>query len=460
MSDSLGGKDRPLRIAIVGSGPSAFYSADVLFKSEVNICVNMFDRIFAPFGLVRYGVAPDHPKIKTVTKVYEKIASHPNYHFFGNVEVGKDITIHQLRKFHDAVIFAYGASSDRKLGIVGESSLKGIHTATEFVAWYNGHPDYKDYKFDLSGNSAVIIGQGNVALDVARVLCKTVDELKHTDITEYALDTLAESKIKNVHIIGRRGPAQSAFTPSEISEFESLEDCVPVIDSKELELNEASQKELEDPKNRQKQKNFEILKRLANITDTSKSKKAYIQFRKSPSAIYGTDSGQVDRIYLEKNKLFGEENHQKSMGTGIKETLECSILFRSVGYRGLPIEGLAFNGNWGVVANVEGRVSDSEHVSTGLYAVGWIKRGPSGIIGSNKPDAQETVKHLLSDIDLLIPGKNPSNAMLVDFFKERNIRYVSYDDWKKLDAEELRRGESCGKPRVKFCDTEEALNFL
>ena len=251
MANDLGSAQRALRVAIVGSGPSAFYSTDSLFKSGLNISVTMFERLPTPFGLVRYGVAPDHHKIKNVIKVYEKIAEHEGFHFLGNVEVGRDITVHQVRKYFDVVLFAYGAETDRKLGIVGEG-LPGSHTATEFVAWYNGHPDFQDRKFDLSCNSAVIVGQGNVALDVCRILCKTVDELKNTDIAQNALDVLAQSKIKEVHIIGRRGPAQAAFTPIEIREFGELANCAPVINVKDLELNYASQCELEDPHNKTK----------------------------------------------------------------------------------------------------------------------------------------------------------------------------------------------------------------
>ncbi|MFT5388225.1 MAG: ferredoxin--NADP+ reductase [Candidatus Omnitrophota bacterium] len=460
MAEKLGTTERPLRVAIVGSGPSGFYAAEALFKSDFNVVVNMFERLTSPFGLVRYGVAPDHGKIKNVIKVYERTAENENFNYFGNVSIGDDLSIHQLRKFHDAVIFAYGAASDRKLGIVGEG-LRGSHTATEFVAWYNGHPDFKDLDLDLSGETAVIIGQGNVALDVARILCKTVDELKSTDIAQHALDVLAKSNIKNVHIVGRRGPAQTAFTPSEIREFGQLDDCNPVIDPEELNLNEASKKELEDPANTQKKKNVDILNELVKINESGKSKKAYIQFHKSPSAIYDKDgNGRLDRIYLEKNELIGEAGSQKSRGTDVKEIVECSLLFRSVGYRGLPLEGLAFDDRWGIVPNINGRICDSEHISTGLYATGWIKRGPSGVVGTNKACAAETVSNLLEDIDVLISGKNPSNKTLSALLDELNIRYITFDDWKVIDAEEIKRGEAVGKPREKIVDIKEVLRLL
>lgn len=461
MPNNLGSPDRPLRVAIVGSGPSAFYAAENLFHSDKNILVNMFEKLPTPFGLVRYGVAPDHPKIKNVIKVYEKTAERPNFYFFGNVNIGVDLTIHQLRKFHDAVIFAYGAESDRRLGIEGED-LIGSHTATEFVAWYNGHPNYQNRKFDLSGEVAVIIGQGNVAMDVARILSKTIEELKNTDITQKALDVLSTSKIKEVYVIGRRGPAQASFTPVEIREFGELADCCPVIDPAELELSYPSQIELEDPQNAPKKKNYEILQELQRIgeEETQKKKKIFIKFRRSPVAMYGDANGKLTKVYLEKNRLVGEAGKQKSQGTGEKEEIRTNLLFRSIGYRGVPITGLAFDDRAGVIPNMEGRVSDSEHIYTGLYTCGWIKRGPSGIIGTNKPDADQTVQHIFEDITILNPCKNPSNEMLIDLLKELDIRFVTFADWKKIDAAEIERGTKVGKPREKFLTVEEMLDVL
>jgi len=459
MPNELGTKQRSLRVAIVGSGPSGFYAVESLYKSQLSIAVGMFDRLPAPFGLVRYGVAPDHHKIKNVTKVYEKTTEREGFRFFGNVNVGVDITLHQLRKYYDAVIFAYGAETDRKLGIEGED-LKGSHTATEFVAWYNGHPDHQHHQFDLSCDTAVIIGQGNVALDVARILSKTVDELKDTDITQNALDVLAKSKIKNVHMVGRRGPAQAAFTPVEIREFGELANCAPVVNPNDLELNYASQTELEDPKNAPKKKNYEILKNLAEIEPGDKEKRFYLHFRKSPAAMYDNKDGKLDRLYLERNTLVGEPGKQKSKGTGEKETIKCGILFRSVGYRGLPLKGLPFSDQAGVIPNQEGRVMDSEHIFPGLYAVGWIKRGPSGIIGTNKPDSEETVKNLLDDIKELNPCKSPSDEAVIELLKENNIRYVTFEDWKKIDAAEIANGQKVGKPREKFTSVEAMLAVL
>lgn len=459
MPNNLATEERPLRVAIIGSGPSAFYSAESLFKSGKNLIINMFERLPTPYGLVRYGVAPDHPKIKNVIKVYEKTAENPKFSFFGNVEIGKAITIHQLRKYHDALIFANGAETDRKLGIEGED-LTGSHTATEFVGWYNGNPAFQDRKFDLSCETAVIIGQGNVALDVARILTKTAEELKNTDITQNALDTLAQSKIKTVHIIGRRGPAQAAFTAVEIREFAELADCHPVVEENDLKLNYASQQEIEDPHNAPKKKNYEIISHFLELEPGNKSRRVYFHFLKSPAAIYGDEQGRINRIFLEKNRLIGEPGVQKAQGTGEKERINCGIVFRSIGYRGLPIKGLPFSDNAGVIPNTQGRVSDSEVVFPGLYTVGWIKRGPSGIIGTNKPDAEETVHGLIEDISILNPCKNPSNEQLIEFFKEKNVRFVTFAEWKKIDAAEIARGQAAGKPREKFTSIDEMLACL
>jgi len=443
----LGTAERPLRVAIVGSGPSGFYSAESLLKQDMNIKVDMFDKLPVPFGLVRYGVAPDHLKIKNVTKVFEKTASNPKFSFFGNVTVGKNISVFELNKFYDAVIFAYGAESDRQLGISGED-LVGSYTATEFVAWYNGHPDFQDHHFDFSQEVAVIVGNGNVAMDVARILCKTPEELKATDINQNALDVLAESKIKEVHVYGRRGPVQASFTAPEIKEMGELADCYPVINPQDLELIESSKKELEDPTNAGRKKNYEIMQHFLSIQPNGRKRKFVLHFGRSPIEIIG--KGRVQKVRFEINKMTGEPNKQKVRGTGKFEEIECGIFFRSVGYVGLPIKGLPFSAQAGVVPNQMGRVMDSEQIFTGWYVAGWIKRGATGIIGTNKPDADETVKSLLEDIEHLNPCEIPSSEELLKFLKDREVRVVTFGDWKKIDAAEIERGAKLGKPREKF----------
>ncbi|MBL8013923.1 MAG: FAD-dependent oxidoreductase, partial [Candidatus Omnitrophica bacterium] len=428
---NLGSAERPLRVAIIGSGPGGFYAASALFKQQLNIKVDMFDRLPAPFGLVRYGVAPDHPKIKNVIKVYEKEAQNPNFTFFGNVNVGEQISINELKQFYDAIVIATGAETDRKLGIEGEG-LVGSHASTEFVGWYNGHPDFQDLTFDFSHEVAVVIGQGNVAMDVCRILLKTVDELKSSDITQNALEALASSKIKEVHCFGRRGPVQASFTPIEIREFGELADCNPVIDPSVLQVNEASLKELEDPV---RKKNFEILTELSHINHDGKSRKFYLHFYKSPIEILG--NGRVQSVVFEKNQLIGEPGAQKVRGTGVQEKINCGLVFRSIGYLGVPLKGLPFSSNYGVIPNQKGRITDSEQVFTGLYVAGWIKRGATGIIGTNKADSEETIHSLIEDIPHLIPCAQPSTQAVSEFLRSKEIRAVSFAEWKKIDAAEI-----------------------
>lgn len=457
MSPILGSAERPLRIAVVGSGPSGFYAVDALFKTKLTISVDMFDRLPAPFGLVRYGVAPDHPKIKNVIKVYEKDALDPRFSLFGNVHIGRDVQVSELRKFYDAIIFACGAETDKHLGIPNED-FSGSHTATEFVGWYNGHPDYQNRNFDLSHPVAVVVGLGNVAMDVARILAKTVDELKSTDITQHALDVLGQSKVKEIHIIGRRGPVQSAFTPAEIKEFHELATATPVVKAEDLKLNEASQKELDNIKHPVRKKNFEILQKFAAATETPKEKKIVFHFLKSPVEIKG--NGKVEKLVLEKNALSGEAEHQNAVGTKVFEELACGNIFRSVGYRGVEITGVPFDNKKGTFANQEGRLIADGKVVSGLYASGWIKRGPTGIIGTNKADSEETVHHLLADIAQLTPCEFPQRASLEEFLKKKSIRYINYQDWQKINSVEIERGKPLGKPREKFTSTAEMLACL
>ena len=457
MSVALGSPENPLRVAVVGSGPSGFYAAESLLQSDKKVTVDMFERLPAPYGLVRYGVAPDHPKIKNVIKIYERIAEKPGFFFWGNVNVGRDIGILELRNFYDVILLAYGASSDRKLGITGED-LPGSYTATEFVAWYNGHPDYRDRKFDLSGKVAVVIGQGNVAADVCRILCKTLEELKNTDIASYALEALAQSKVQEVHMIGRRGPAQAAFTPIEIREFGELADCDPVVSPAELELNPASRTELETVKELTRKKNIEILQKFASLGVSQKRKKFFVRFLRSPVEIKG--GGRVERIVLEKNRLEGEPGRQKAKGTGEKEEMACGLLFRSVGYHGVPTPGVPFDERAGVIPSQEGRVTESGKVIPGLYAAGWIKRGPTGVIGTNKADSSETVRHIFEDISHLTPCLRRDTRPLLESLKKKGARVVSFPGWKRIDAREIERGQPAGKPREKFTSVAEMLSVL
>ena len=411
----------------------------------------MIEALPAPFGLVRYGVAPDHPKIKTIIARYEKTAEHPSFAFLGNTEVGRDISVDELRRFYDAIVFASGAQTDRRLGIPGED-LPGSYTATEFVAWYNGHPAYQDRTFDLSCDCAVVIGQGNVAVDVARILAKTTDELAQTDITARALEVLAESKLREIRMVGRRGPVQAAFTPVELKELGELAHTDAVVDPRDLELNDASRAEIEVLKWRDARKNLDILRDFAARSTTGKSRRLIIPFFRSPKEFRG------DALVLEHNALTGEAGSQRAVGTGVVETVSCGALFRSVGYRGVPIAGVPFDERAGIVPNIEGRVVQGGTPVAGLYVVGWIKRGPSGVIGTNKPDASETVKHVLADAPALFTAREPARAAVLELLESRGVRVVSYAQWRAIDAAEVARGAAVGKPREKFVDVDEMLS--
>ena len=450
-----GTPQRPLRVAVIGSGPSGFYAAQALFDSDLVADVAMYDRLPTPFGLVRYGVAPDHAKIKNVIRVYEKTAAHERFSFFGNVRVPEDLTVAELRTYHDAVIIACGAETDRNLGIEGEN-LPGSYTATEFVAWYNGHPDFQDRIFDLHTEVAVVIGQGNVATDVCRILCKTVDELKNTDITQRALEALAESHIREVHMIGRRGPVQAAFTPAEIREFGDLAECNPVVNPADLcDLGRECESELGDSPRR---RNLEALEHLSRSRTPHKARRFTIHFLKSPKRLCG--NGKVESVILERNELVGEAGNQKARGTGETEELPCGALFRSVGYHGVPISGVPFDPENGIIPNDGGRIRNGDGAIPGLYAAGWIKRGPSGVIGTNKPDSLETVRHLLEDIPELPLCEVADDSALLQLLQAREVRVVNYEDWKKIDAAEIARGSKVGKPREKFVGRGEMLSAI
>ena len=450
----LGSQDNPLIVAVVGSGPSGFYAVDALIKARIEFRVNMFERLPVPYGLVRSGVAPDHPKLKQAIKVYARLAEAEQFNYLGNVAAGADISVDELRATHHAVILTCGAETDRRLGIPGED-LPGSYTATEFVGWYNGHPDYRDREFDLSHETAVIIGQGNVAADVSRILAKTVDELKHTDISEHALDVLATSKIKNIYVIGRRGPAQAKFTSKELKEFGALADCDPVIDAGELVLNPESEAELENTGNK---KIYDLFCGFAD-REAARDRRCIFTFLKSPREILG--DGRVERLLIEKNTLSGESFRQSARGSGETFTLDTGIVFRSIGYHGIPMPGVPFDESRGVFSNDKGRVMKDGSVEPGLYTAGWIKRGPTGIIGTNKADSVETVGLLLEDLDNLDNGEIKRGAGgCYEILDRRNIRHISFADWKKIDDAEIARGEPAGKPREKYTYVSEMLALL
>jgi ferredoxin--NADP+ reductase len=430
-----------IRIAIIGAGPSAYYGAAALLNwKEHSVKVDMFDRLPAPFGLVRYGVAPDHPKIKSVANLYEKTAADPRVRFFGCVDFGKDVTLSELRQHYDMIFFATGAQSDRSLGIPGED-LPGSMSATEFVAWYNGHPDYRNLNPNLDIEGVVVVGVGNVAMDVARVLAKTVDELKTTDIADHALDALSRSRVKDIYVLGRRGPAQAKFTNPEIKEFGHLAAADPIVRANELELDPQSAAECE--KDRLMRQNVEILRSYIERGQGSKERRVHFRFLVSPVEITG--SGRVEQVRIERNKLVDGN----AVGGGEFETVNAGMVLRSVGYKGVPLSDVPFDSRKAIISNDGGRVTDNGAVVPGLYVAGWAKRGPTGVIGTNKKDAEETVARMLEDV-----GKSPAatSGDIADLLKSRGLRYVDWSEWKKFDAIEVARGQAQGRPRIKLID--------
>lgn len=451
----LGTPERPLRVAIIGSGPSGFYAADALFKSDAVVLVDMFDRLPTPFGLVRGGVAPDHPRIRNVTQVYERIAANERFRFLGNVEVGYHVMVPELRRFYDAILFACGTETDRRMAIAGEE-LPGSYGATQFVGWYNGHPDYRHLHFDLSQEVAVIVGVGNVAIDVARILCKSVGELRHTEIAQHALDVLAESRVREVYLIGRRGPAQAKFTTKELKELGELADCDPVVDLADLEITPEDEADLQDAT---MTNNMKYLREFAQRTPSSaKSKRLYFKFLLSPIKIRGMS--RVQELLLGKNELVGAAGNRQARSTGETVRLQCGLIFRSIGYRGVALPGVPFNDRYGIIPNEGGRVTENGKPVPGFYAAGWIKRGPTGVIGTNKPCSHETVDNLLHDVPKLSPCESPDTAPLLELLAERGTRVVGIGDWHTIDQAEILRGQAVKKPRERFTTFNEMLSLL
>lgn len=459
-----GTDDNPLRVAIIGSGPAGFYVVERLFKETgLNVEIDMFDELATPFGLVRGGVAPDHQKIKSVIRVYDRNARKPNFRFYGNVGYGRDLHLGDLRTHYHQICFTTGAQTDRSLGIPGED-LQGSHAATEFVAWYNGHPDYRDRLFDLSGESAAVIGVGNVAIDVARILCRSYEELAVTDIADYALEALRESRIRNVHLIGRRGPAQAAFTNPEIKEMGELADADVEILPEEARLDDLSQAYVDEHADKALVRKIEILQSYAGRPATGKSRRLSIRFLLSPTEIIGNGDGRVSSLRLVKNELYADNGGLRPRATDEHETIPADIVFRSVGYLGVALPDVPFDDRHGVIPNDRGRVlaRDGQGPVAGLYASGWIKRGPTGVIGTNKPDAVETVERMLEDLEAgaILDPDRPGVAEAERLVRERQPDYVSYDDWLRLDDIETARGKESGRPRVKLTRTEDMLAAL
>jgi ferredoxin--NADP+ reductase len=461
----VGSSSNPLRVAVIGSGPAAFYAVEHLFKQAgVVVQVDMFDRLPTPYGLVRYGVAPDHPKIKSVTKVYEKLAADPRYRFFGNVEFGKHVFLEDLRQYYHQILFATGAQTDRHMGIPGEN-LQGSHPATEFVAWYNGHPDYRDHQFDLSVERVAVVGVGNVAIDVARILCRTPQELIKTDIADHALQALMQSRVREVYLLGRRGPAQAAFTNPEVKEVGEMEDADVFTLPDEVELDPLSQEAIANDPDPAIHRKIEILQEYAKHQPTGKLRKLFIRFLISPVALEGDETGRVRKMKLVRNVLVKSETGTlNAKATDQFSELDVGLVFRSVGYRGVALPGVPFNDKWGVILNEHGRVLDpvSKQPIIGEYTSGWIKRGPSGVIGTNKPDSVETVNLMLEDMRAgrTLEPAHPDLASAEQLIASRQPKFITFGDWLKIDQAEIANGAKQGRPRIKFTRVEEMLKVV
>jgi len=438
-----------LKVAVVGSGPAGFYTADALLKSEEpQVAVDVLDRLPTPWGLVRLGVAPDHENIKAVSRAFEKTAARPGFRFFGNVEVGSTVSHEELLSIYDAVVYTVGAQTDRRLGIPGED-LPGSWPATAFVAWYNGHPDFQDLRFDLGCERVVVIGNGNVAIDCARMLALTAEELAPTDTIDAAAEAIAASPLREILMLGRRGPVQAAFTPPELKELGELAGAVPVVDAHDLELDAASRAELDADRDRAR-RNYDLLQEYAARTPDEKPRRIVLRFLVSPVAILGEE--RVEAVEIVRNELVVEDGRIVARPTGEMETIPCGLVLRSVGYQGVALPGVPFDERRGTIPNTGGRVDGAERT----YVAGWIKRGPSGVIGTNKKDASETVELLLMDARVggLSVEKTESLETLLD---RKGVHYVEYAGWQAIDAVERAAGEPLGRPRVKLTAWEELL---
>jgi ferredoxin/flavodoxin---NADP+ reductase len=441
--------NEPLRVAVVGSGPAGFYAADALLKSEdPPVEVDLIDRLPTPWGLVRLGVAPDHENIKAVSRAFEKTAARPGFRFFGNVEVGSTVSHAELVELYDAVVYTVGAQTDRRLEIPGED-LPGSFAATEFVAWYNGHPDFQDREFDLSHERAIVIGNGNVAIDCARMLALTPEELAPTDTTHEAIDAIVDAGVREIVMLGRRGPVQAAFTPPELKELGELGGAEPVVDPADLRLDPASEAELEADRERAR-RNFELLEDYAAREPEGKPRRIVLRFLVSPVAILGED--RVEAVEVVRNELVEEGGRIVARPTGETEIIPAGIVLRSVGYRGVELPGVPFDERSGTIPNERGRVAEAERT----YVAGWIKRGPSGVIGTNKKDAVETVELLLEDARAGRLGRR-SEDRLSDLLEEKGAHFVEYAGWQAIDAAERGAGEPLGRPRVKLTAWEKLL---
>lgn len=431
-----------LKVAVVGAGPAGMYVADALiYQQDVPVQVDVFDRLPTPFGLLRYGVAPDHLKMKSLSRALQRTLDDDRVRFFGNVQVGRDLSIEELRAGYHAVVYTFGASSDRRLDIAGED-LAGSTSATEFVTWYSGHPDIAEDRFDLTGvTSAVVIGVGNVAVDVSRVLAKSIDELRKTDIPEPVLARLAASNVTDVHVLGRRGPGQAKFTTKELRELGELDGVDVVVDPAQLALSETESAELAAKPGLAH--NLEIMQDWAQRPLSGAPRRLHLHFWARPIEAVGVD-GHLTGVRVEPTRL----ESGKVVADGPPYELSAQLLLRSVGYRGVALDGVPLHEQTHTIPHTEGRVHRDGECSAGEYVAGWIGRGPVGVLGTNRSDAEGMVERLIADAPaLLARGSSVDVEMLL---AERDISCVDCSGWSAIDAAELALGKQGAKPRTKL----------
>ncbi|MHB0926767.1 MAG: FAD-dependent oxidoreductase [Gallionellaceae bacterium] len=448
-----------MRVAIIGSGPAGFYAAEALLRrTDTVVHVDMFDRLPTPYGLVRGGVAPDHQSIKTVARVYEKTAARPTFRFLGNVCLGRDVMVEDLRRHYHQIVYAVGSEADRRLGIPGEG-MPRCTPATVFIGWYNGHPDYRQAKIDLSVSRVAVVGNGNAAIDAARMLLRTPAELEKTDIAAHALEALRNSRVREVYILGRRGPEQASFTPPELKEFGEMEDVDPIVAPEEL----AGCAIPEAEGNSQQEKNLKILQAFAARQPGTKTKKLHLRFLVSPTEVIADTDGNVAGLVLEKNRLEVQPDGAVSArSTGELETLDVGMVLPAIGFTAKRIAGVPYDETAQVVANEDGRVVDpvSRTVIANEYVAGWARTGSHGLIGSHKGASAHVVEHMIADGAGLEARELPGREEIDSLLRERGVQIVSFDDWKRLDDVEVARGMRRGAPRDKIVDVEAMLAVL
>lgn len=433
----------PITVAIIGSGPAGFYTADALCKASCDIQVDIIERLPTPYGLIRGGVAPDHQTTKKVARKYEKTALFESVNFFGNIEVNRDVGLAELREIYDAVVLAVGAPGDRKLTIPG-ADRKGVHGAASFVGWYNGHPDFVALEPNLDVESAVVIGNGNVALDVARVLVRTREGMASSDLAQHAGAVIHDAPIKNVYVAGRRSAADAKFTNVELRELNDLRQTVALATVDQIP--EAAPADFDDRSRRLADKNLETLRGFAANDAASKPKQIHFEFFAQPIEVLG--GAHVEGVRFERTEVV----EGRARGTGETFDVSCGLVVAAIGYRSDPIDGAPYDEDRGIIPNDDGRVDD------GLYAVGWIKRGPTGVISSNRPDGVTTAEHICADF--ADGGTKPGRAALGPLLAERGVKVVSFADWQRIDAAERAAADGTDAPRRKFVTVDEMLAVL